>query len=223
MLAFLQRTVPAPSRRTGAIALIVGVVLTLPAWFFSTTLPVQLVDEGTPLSRMWEATADWDPVALLRIAQAMTLVLWLSFALLLMAAIALVGRPLRPLGIVLLAGLVLALPALSAVEDIVTAPLAGTLGTLLPFGVEHLVLPLALACAIGALVACASRDQARDPRRVVIRASLVSAAGTAVLSLLPLFTLLPVAALALALAYAVTRRPQPIAASILRLSSSVSK
>ncbi len=223
MLAFLQRTVPAPSRRTGAIALVVGAVLTLPAWFLSIPLPVQLVDAGAPLWRVWAAGGDGDPVVLVRIAQAMTLVLWLSFASLLTAAIALVGRPLRPLGVVLLAGLVLALPAVSTAEDIVTAPLVGTLGTLLPFGVERLLLPLALACAIGALVACASPDQARDPRTVVIRASLVSAAGTAILSLLPLFTVLPVAALALALAYAVTPGPQPIAASILRLSSSVSK
>lgn len=222
MLAFLQRTVPAPSRRIGVIALIVGAVLTLPAWFISIPLPPGLLAGDAPLEFVITGSDD-DVLTGLRRYLVGVLILWLSFALLLMAAIALVGRPLRPLGIVLLAGLVLALPALSAVEDIVTAPLAGTLGTLLPFGVEHLVLPLALACAIGALVACASRDQARDPRRVVIRASLVSAAGTAVLSLLPLFTLLPVAALALALAYAVTRRPQPIAASILRLSSSVSK
>lgn len=221
MLAFLQRTVPAPSRRTGAIALIVGVVLTLPAWLISIPLPPGLLAGDAPLEFVITGSDDDALTGLLRYLVG-GLMLWLSFASLIIATIALVGRPLRPLGVVLLAGLVLALPAARSLIDIVTAPLALTT-RLLPFGVERLVLPLALACAIGALVACPSRDQARDPRRVVIRASLVSAAGTAVLSLLPLVTLLPVAALALALAYAVTRRPQPIAASILRLSSSVSK
>ncbi len=222
MLAFLQRTVPAPSRRSGAIALIVGTVLTLPAWFLSIPLPSWLLAGGAPLEFV---ITDSDVDALMGIRPYLVgvLMLWLSFAFLIIATIALVGRPLRPLGVVLLAGLVLALPAVSTAEDIVTAPLVGTLATLLPLGVESLVLPLSLACSIGALVACALPDQARDPRTVVIRASLVSAAGTAILSLLPLVTLLPVAALALALAYAVTPRPQPIAASILRLSSSVSK
>ena len=215
MLAFLQRTVPAPSRRTGAIALIVGAVLTLPAWLISIPLPPGLLAGDAPLEFVITGSDDDALTGLLRYLVG-GLMLWLSFASLIIATIALVGRPLRPLG------LVLALPAARSLIDIVTAPLALTT-RLLPFGVERLVLPLALACAIGALVACPSRDQARDPRRVVIRASLVSAAGTAVLSLLPLVTLLPVAALALALAYAVTRRPQPIAASILRLSSSVSK
>ncbi len=158
----------------------------------------------------------------LRQYYAVTLLIWLAFALLIVAAIALGGRSLRPLGVVLLAGAALALPAVLTGADLVTAPFANQLLPL-PIDAELILVPLVPACAIGALVACGSRELTRDPRRVVIRAAVVSALGTALLSLVPLFTLLPVAALALALAYAITRGPQPIAASILRLSSSVSK
>ncbi|WAB84074.1 hypothetical protein OVN20_00375 [Microcella daejeonensis] len=221
MLAFLQRSVPAPSRRTGVIALAIGTLLTLPAWFLSIPLPAGLVGADSPLAFVVSGP-ELDQVPLLRQYSAASLILWLSFALLLVGALALRGRPMRPLGIVLLAGITLALPAVRIAADMITAPFANEL-LLPPFGVPAFVLPLVEACALGALAACGSPDLEREPRRALLLAAAVSVVATAAFSMLGLFTLLPVAALALALGYAITRGPQPIAASILRLSSSVSK